>query len=68
MSNIISADETDPMSRNKVHCLQIIAEEKNHKFCASDEESLMRFLGALKSLLAKRREKESAANRAPGAS
>ena len=46
-----------------MHCLQIIVEDKSHKFCAADEEALTRFLGALKSLLAKRREKEAASAR-----
>jgi hypothetical protein len=60
MSNIISAVEIDPLSRSKSHCFQIIAEEKSYRFCASSEDALARCLGALKSQLAKRKEKENA--------
>lgn len=55
-SNIISAVEIDPVSRSKYHCMQIIAEEKSFRFCAPSEEALARWLGALKSQLAKRKE------------
>ena len=61
IANIISADEIDPISRNKTHCLQVIVEEKNYRFCALSEEGLTRFLGALKSQLAKRKEKDKEA-------
>lgn len=36
--------------------MQIISEERNYRFCAPDEDALAKWLGALKSLLAKRRE------------
>lgn len=36
--------------------MQIIAEDRNYRFCAQDEDALARWLGALKSLLAKRKE------------
>ncbi|KAL8873660.1 MAG: hypothetical protein Q9174_000914 [Haloplaca sp. 1 TL-2023] len=55
-SNMINAVEIDPLSRSKSHCMQIIAEDKNFRFCAPNEESLARWLGALKSQLARRRE------------
>lgn len=55
MSQIINAAEIDPISKSKPFCLQIIAEDKNYRFCAPDEEALAKWLGALKSVLAKRR-------------
>ena len=58
LSCIINAIEIDPISRSKSHCFQIIAEEKTYRFCAPSEESLARCLGALKSQLAKRKEKK----------
>ena len=56
LSNIIDAVEIDPVSRTKFHCMQIIAEEKSYRFCAPSEEALARWLGALKSQLARRKE------------
>ncbi|KAK4123991.1 PH-domain-containing protein [Parathielavia appendiculata] len=61
MSSIVNVVETDPMSRTKKHCLQIITDEKSYRFCAHDEEALVQCLGAFKSLLAKRRELEAKA-------
>ncbi|KAJ5678002.1 uncharacterized protein N7477_003635 [Penicillium maclennaniae] len=51
MSQVIDAAEVDPVSRSKTFCLQIIAEEKTYRLCAPDEESLARWLGALKSVI-----------------
>ncbi|KAL8835619.1 MAG: hypothetical protein Q9170_003236 [Blastenia crenularia] len=56
LSNIINAVEIDPLSRTKAYCMQIIAEEKNFRCCAPSEEALAKWLGALKSQLARRRE------------
>lgn len=56
VSSIINAVEIDPCSKTKTHCLQIITEEKSYKFCAHNEDGLDKALGALKSLLAKRKE------------
>ncbi|KAF2486179.1 hypothetical protein BDY17DRAFT_241359, partial [Neohortaea acidophila] len=55
LSNIIDAVEIDPISKSKTFCMQIISEERNYRLCAIDEESLTRCLGALKSLLSKRK-------------
>ncbi len=55
LTNIIDVVEIDPISRSKTFCMQIISEERNYRFCATDEESLARCLGALKSLLSKRK-------------
>jgi len=53
--NVIEAVEIDAISKSKEHCLQVISEERNYRFCALDEESLNRWLGAFKSLLSKRK-------------
>lgn len=58
LSAVINAVEIDPLSKSKTHCLQIITEEKSYKFCAHNEDTLDTSLGALKSLLAKRKEHE----------
>jgi hypothetical protein len=55
-SAIIDAVDIDPISRTKKYCMQIITEEKNFRFCASNEDSLAKWLGAFKSLLVKRKE------------
>lgn len=57
-SSIIDAVEIDPISRSKTFCMQIINEERNYRFCAMNEESLARCLGALKSLISKRKAKQ----------
>lgn len=56
LSNIISAVEIDPISKSKSHCMQIIAEEKNYRFCALSEDALAQWLGALKSHLARKKD------------
>ncbi|KAJ5120664.1 uncharacterized protein N7515_010052 [Penicillium bovifimosum] len=55
MSQVFDAAEVDPLSKSKTFCMQIIAEEKTYRLCAPDEESLARWLGSLKSILAARR-------------
>ncbi|KAJ6005902.1 hypothetical protein N7451_003846 [Penicillium sp. IBT 35674x] len=59
MSQIIDVAEIDPLSRSKKFCLQIIAEEKSYRLCASDEESLARWLGSLKSIIVARKKLET---------
>jgi PH domain len=59
LSSIINAVEIDPVSKSKIHCMQLITEEKSYRFCAHSEESLDKSLGAFKSLLAKRKENEA---------
>ena len=54
MSSVIDAAEIDPVSRTKQYCLQLITEDKIYKCCAPDEEALAKWLGSLKSVLAKR--------------
>lgn len=57
--NIIDAVEIDAISKSKTSCMQVISEERNYRFCAFDEESLAKWLGAFKSLLARRKAKGS---------
>ncbi|KAI6245391.1 hypothetical protein HI914_06625 [Erysiphe necator] len=56
LSSIINAVEIDPMSKTKNLCLQIITDEKSFRFCAQSEDILDKSLGAIKSLIAQRRE------------
>ena len=58
MSSVINVVEIDPLSKTKRNCMQIITEEKSYKFCAHNEETLDKSLGAVKSLLARRKEHE----------
>lgn len=60
MSQVFDAAEVDPLSKSKTFCMQIIAEEKNYRLCAPDEESLARWLGSLKSILAARKKLDAA--------
>jgi hypothetical protein len=56
MSQVITAAEIDPISRSKSFCLQIITDDRpSYRCCAPDEESLAKWLGALKSIIAARR-------------
>ncbi|KAF2970598.1 hypothetical protein GQX73_g2954 [Xylaria multiplex] len=59
LASIVNVVDIDPVSKTKVHCMQIITDEKSYRFCAHDEESLVHCLGAFKSLLAKRKELEA---------
>ena len=56
MSSIINAAEIDPISRSKSYCLQVIMEDKIYRFCAPSEDSLAKWLGSLKSILARRQD------------
>jgi flagellar motility protein MotE (MotC chaperone) len=47
--------------------MQIIAEEKSYRFCASSEDALAEWLGALKSQLARRKEASARKNAAAAA-
>jgi hypothetical protein len=58
MHSVLDAVDIDPQSRTKVHCLQLITDERNYRFCAQSEEELAKWVGAFKSLLKKRRESE----------
>lgn len=54
MSSVINAAEIDPISRTKKFCFQVIVEEKTFRLAAEDEETLDKWVGALKSVLARR--------------
>ncbi|KAL8735992.1 MAG: hypothetical protein Q9166_000554 [cf. Caloplaca sp. 2 TL-2023] len=56
LSNVINVVEIDPISRSKSHCMQIIAEEKNFRLCAPNEEALAKWVGAFQCQLARRRD------------
>ncbi len=58
MPQIIDAAEIDPQGRGRDHCFQVIVENKTYRMGASGEEDLERWLGCLKSVLARRGEKE----------
>jgi hypothetical protein len=53
LDSVVDAVEIDPLSKSKKHCLQVITEAKAYRFCAPDEEVLVKVLGAMKSTLAK---------------
>jgi hypothetical protein len=57
-ANIIDAVDIDPPSKSKQHCFQVISEDKNFRFSATDENTLSKWLGAFKSLQVKRKEAE----------
>ncbi|KAI8952354.1 PH domain-containing protein [Xylaria longipes] len=59
LASIVNVVDIDPISKTKVHCMQIITDEKSYRFCAHNEESLVHCLGAFKSLLSKRKELEA---------
>ncbi|KAB8225303.1 hypothetical protein BDV33DRAFT_111212 [Aspergillus novoparasiticus] len=65
MDQVFDAAEIDPISRSKLYCLQVIAEEKSYRLCTDNEESLAKWLGSLKSVLVARKKLESEA--VPGA-
>ncbi|KAH6654340.1 hypothetical protein BKA67DRAFT_658644 [Truncatella angustata] len=64
LSTVVNVVDIDPLSKAKLHCMQIITDEKSYRFCVHDEEGLVQCLGAFKSLLSKRRELEAWQNAA----
>lgn len=61
MSQVIDAADADPSTNSKKpknHCLQVIAEEKAYRLCTPDEESLVKWLGGLKSIIIARKKLE----------
>jgi len=66
LPNIINAVEIDPVSKSKPYCMQIISDERNYRFCALSEDNLAKWLGAFKSLFAKRKEAQSQRIAQPG--
>lgn len=64
LSAVVNVVDIDPVSKTKLHCMQVITDEKSYRFCAHDEEALVQCLGAFKSLLSKRKELEARQNAA----
>ncbi|KAI5205811.1 PH-domain-containing protein [Aureobasidium subglaciale] len=62
--NIIDAVEINAISKSKQFCLQLITEERNYRMCAPDDDALARWLGAVKSVLVKRKEMAGGIQRA----
>lgn len=58
LPSVVNVVDTDPVGKGKTHCLQVITDERNYRFCARSEEELVQCLGAFKSLLTKRKELE----------
>jgi len=48
---ILAAVDTDPLSRTKRHCFQVVTKEKVFRFCADSEAEVDRWLGGLVSLI-----------------
>lgn len=65
MSQVFDAADVDPFSRTKNYCLQIIAEDKAYRLCTTDEESLAKWLGALKSIIIARKKLEASEGAQP---
>jgi hypothetical protein len=55
---IVEAVDIDPISKGKQHCFMVITEERNWRFAAGDEGGLEKWLGAIKSVVARRKEGE----------
>ncbi|ETS79959.1 hypothetical protein PFICI_07488 [Pestalotiopsis fici W106-1] len=68
LSTVVNVVDIDALAKNKPFCMQIITDEKSYRFCTQDEETLVKCLGAFKSLLSKRRELEARQTAATGSS
>ncbi|KAK5167642.1 uncharacterized protein LTR77_007341 [Saxophila tyrrhenica] len=55
IGDMIDAVEIDNISKSKTWCMQILTEERNYRFSCGEEEVVTRCLGALKSLISKRK-------------
>ncbi|KAF3910857.1 Myosin-X [Dactylellina cionopaga] len=55
LENVLDVVEINPISKSKQHCMQMILENKTYRFAAKSEETLTKWLGAIKSTLAKSR-------------
>ena len=51
LHSILAAVDTDPLSRSKRHCFQIVTKEKILRFCADSEAEVDKWLGGLVSLI-----------------
>lgn len=59
MDSIVDAVETEPLSKSRRHCMQIITQGKVFKLSAINEDDLVNSLGALKSVLSKMKHRAS---------
>ncbi|KAF3022395.1 hypothetical protein G7054_g2219 [Neopestalotiopsis clavispora] len=59
LSTVVNVVDIDALAKNKPFCMQIITDEKSYRFSTKDEETLVKCLGAFKSLLSRRRELEA---------
>lgn len=55
LSEVLDAVETEAVSTRRQYCMQVITEDMNYRFAAADEDDLAKWLGSLKSVLAKRK-------------
>lgn len=51
LGNVLAAVDTDPLSRTKRHCFQVVTRDKVYRFCADSEAEVDRWLGGLVSLI-----------------
>ena len=51
MASVLAAVDTDPLSRTKRHCFQVVTKEKVLRFCADSEAEVDKWLGGLVSLI-----------------
>lgn len=54
LDSIVDAVETDALSSRRKYCMQVISEDRTFRFAAEGEEDLERWLGGLKSVLARK--------------
>lgn len=59
LSTVVNTVDIDALAKNKPYCMQIITDEKSYRFSTQDEETLVKCLGAFKSLLSRRRDLEA---------
>ena len=50
-ASILDVVDTETLSKSKKYCLQVITEDRSHRFCAAHEDDLSSYLGAIKSVL-----------------
>jgi hypothetical protein len=51
LGSVLAAVDSDPLSRTKRHCFQVVTKEKRLRFCADSEAEVDKWLGGLLSLI-----------------
>lgn len=51
LGSVLAAVDSDPLSRTKRHCFQVVTKEKVLRFCADSEAEVDKWLGGLLSLI-----------------